>query len=377
MPRILLNARYQRGGAPRPPRPSPRSFHARLPGYEGSPLVRAAKLETVLGLSRIWVKDESSRLGLPAFKILGASWAVYRTASAMLGSEPAKWTSIDELRDCMAPLRPLRLATAPDGNHGRAVARVARLLGFDASIFMPAGTAEARIRAIEGEGAKVTVVDGSYDDAVERAKKEAGPRCLVVSDTSWEGYTDIPSGVAEGYETIFEETDERLAELGEQPPTHVFVQIGVGALAVAAVNHYRGRATLIGVEPDGADCVLRSAEAGRIVSVPGPHRSIMAGLNCGMPSLIAWPVMRDGIVAFVAVGDERATQAMRALAADGLVSGETGASGAAGLIELFNNETGRSAFESLGLSQASRVLLLSTEGATDPEFYRSVVGEPA
>src|SRR5690606_21063205 len=127
----------------------------------------------------------------------------------------------------------------------------------------------------------------------------------------------------------------------------------------------------------GADCVLRSAEAGRIVSVPGPHRSIMAGLNCGMPSLIAWPVMRDGIVAFVAVGDKRATQAMRALAADGLVSGETGASGAAGLIELFNNETGRSAFESLGLSQASRVLLLSTEGATDPEFYRSVVGEPA
>ncbi|MEO8541732.1 MAG: pyridoxal-phosphate dependent enzyme, partial [bacterium] len=226
-------------------------------------------------------------------------------------------------------------------------------------------------QAIESEGASVTVIDGSYDDAVERAKSGAGPRSLVVSDTSWEGYTAIPALVAEGYETIFAEADAQLAALHEPGPTHVFVQIGVGALAVAAVNHYRGLATVIGIEPDGADCVLQSAAAGRIVSVPGPHISIMAGLNCGTPSAIAWPIMRNGITAFVSVDDERAIEAMRGLAGEGVVSGETGASGLAGLLELMADAAEAA---NLGLGPDARVLLLSTEGATDPAFYERVTG---
>ena len=234
---------------------------------------------------------------------------------------------------------------------------------------MPAGSAEARVKAIESEGATVTVIDGSYDEAVERAKADAGERCLVVSDTSWDGYTRIPALVAEGYETIFAEADAQLAGTGEAPPTHVLVQIGVGALAVAAVDHFRGRATIIGVEPDGADCVLQSAAAGNVVSVPGPHTSVMAGLNCGTPSLIAWPIMRDGIAVFVAVDDARALDAMRALGADGIVSGETGASGAAGLMAVMASHR-----EAAGLDADARVLLLSTEGATDPAFYERITG---
>lgn len=371
MPRFLQNPHFTPGGQPAPPATDPRGFHRKLPGYEPSPLRRAPRLEHQLGLGRVWVKDESSRLGLPAFKVLGASWAVFREASAQLGREPVKWTSIEQLRAAFSPLRPRRLATATDGNHGRAVARVARLLGFSATIFMPAGSAAARVRAIESEGATVMLVDGSYDEAVERARGEASERCLVVSDTSWEGYTKIPAWVAEGYETIFAEADEQFASAGEPLPSHVFVQIGVGALAVAAVNHYRGQAVLVGVEPDGADCVLQSVAAGRIVTVPGPHTSIMAGLNCGTPSLIAWPVMRDGLAAFVAVDDRRALEAMRLLADEGLVSGETGASGAAGLLEVMSNERSASA---LGLDASARVLLLSTEGATDLEFYERVTG---
>lgn len=371
MPRFLQNPHFIPGGQPAPPATDPRGFHRKLPGYEPSPLRRAPRLEHQLGLGRVWVKDESSRLGLPAFKVLGASWAVFKEASARLGREPVTWTSIEQLRAAFAPLRPLRLATATDGNHGRAVARVARLLGFSATIFMPAGSAAARVRAIESEGATVMLVDGSYDEAVERARGEASERCLVVSDTSWEGYTKIPAWVAEGYETIFAEADEQFASAGEPLPSHVFVQIGVGALAVAAVNHYRGQAVLVGVEPDGADCVLQSVAAGRIVTVPGPHTSIMAGLNCGTPSLIAWPVMRDGLAAFVAVDDRRALEAMRLLADEGLVSGETGASGAAGLLEVMSNERSASA---LGLDASARVLLLSTEGATDLEFYERVTG---
>lgn len=369
MPRLLKNPGYIPGGEPTPPGDAPLAFHRRLPGYHASPLVRAKVLAASLGLDRVRVKVESDRFGLPAFKVLGASWAVYRTACERLSREPQGWSTIEELRAAFAPLLPLRLATATDGNHGRAVARVARLFGFEAAIYMPAGSAEARVKAIESEGATVTVIDGSYDGAVERAKADAGPRCLVVSDTSWDGYTEIPTLVAEGYETIFAEADAQLAAGGEASPTHVFVQIGVGALAVAAVNHFRGRATIIGVEPDGADCVLQSAAAEKIVSVPGPHSSVMAGLNCGTPSLIAWPIMRDGIAAFVAVDDARALEAMRSLAADGIVSGETGASGAAGLMEVAESKR-----EAAGLDANSRVLLLSTEGATDPAFYERITG---
>ncbi|HEV7127794.1 MAG TPA: pyridoxal-phosphate dependent enzyme, partial [Ktedonobacterales bacterium] len=181
----------------------PLAFHRRLAGYAPTPLVDAPTLAARLGIARLWIKDESSRLGLPAFKLLGASWATYRALMARLDAAPAPWATQDELCERVRPLLPLTLTTATDGNHGRAVAHMAALLGLDAQIFVPAGTAAARIAAIQSEGATVTVVDGTYDDAVAQAARQASERCLVISDTSWPGYEAVPHWVIEGYSTIF------------------------------------------------------------------------------------------------------------------------------------------------------------------------------
>lgn len=346
---------------------APLAFHRRLPGYQPTPLVELPALARQLGVGRLWLKDEAQRLGLPSFKILGAAWAVYRALVARLGAEPV-WATLDELAAHVAPLRPLSLAAATDGNHGRAVAHMARLLGLTAQIFVPAGTAAARIAAIASEGASVTVVDGSYDDAVARSAELAGPHCLVIADTSWPGYEDVPRQVIAGYGTIFAEVDAELAACGEPPPELVVVQMGVGALAAAAVGHYRHPASaapprLIGVEPTRAACVLASLRAGAIVSVPGPHDSIMAGLNCGAPSLIAWPLLQAGLDLCLAVDDRYACQAVRKLAAAGIAVGETGAAGLAGLLALRELPAAAAA---AGLGAATRVLLIATEGVTDP-----------
>lgn len=376
MARVVLNVPTEGYLGPAPTGPEPRTFHRRLPGYTVTPLRDLPELAARLGVGRVLLKDESARLGLPAFKILGASWATYRAVVDRLGSEP-KWETLEELVPRLGPLRPLALATATDGNHGRAVARMARLLGLEARIFVPAGTATARIDAIASEGATVTVVDGTYDDAVELAAGEAGPHCMVVSDTAWEGYTEIPRRVIEGYSTIFEEVDEQIAELGKPGPDVVFVQIGVGALAAAVVQHYRqpGRSTrIVGLEPESAVCALESVVAGEAVSVPGPHRSMMVGMNCGTLSPLAWPLLRDGIDCFVALDDGRAVEAMRALADEGIVSGETGCAGVAALIELMDGDDHADARERVGLGAESTVLVLSTEGATDPSGWERITG---
>jgi diaminopropionate ammonia-lyase len=355
-------------------------FHRRLPGYTPTPLVEAPHLAASLGLGRLWIKDESCRMGLPAFKILGASWAVYQALQAHMGAPFAPWHTLDDLATQLAPMRPLLLAAATDGNHGRAVAHMARLLGLSAHIFVPAGTAQARIEALLGEGAEVTVVDGTYDEAVARSAELAGPRCLVISDTSWPGYEAVPRQVIEGYSTIFAEVDAQLARLDVSQPDVVLVQMGVGALAAAVIGHYRRRAggpAIVGVEPTRAACVLESVRVGTIVAVPGPHESIMAGLNCDSPSLIAWPLLLHGLDLLVAVDDERARQAMRDLASAGLTAGETGAAGLAGLTELLAGPDAAAVRESLKLRPDSSVLLIVTEGATDPQAYAQIVGRPA
>ncbi|MCC6790365.1 MAG: diaminopropionate ammonia-lyase [Thermomicrobiales bacterium] len=356
------------------PTREPLEFHRRLPGYAPSRLVEAPGIAGRLGLDRLWVKDESSRMGLPAFKIMGASWAVYRAASEALrattGEYPAEWSSIDDLAAAYSPLKPLTLTCATDGNHGRAVARMAKLLGFGARIFVPSDMAEARIAAIASEGAEVVRHDGTYDEAVARAAAEAGERMLVIADTSWPGYEDVPRWVIEGYSTILWEVDDALDGLEEAGPDLVAVQIGVGALAAAVVRHFRrpgrdGAPFILGVEPTHAACAMASIEAGEIVEVPGPHDSIMSGLNCGIPSPIAWPLVSRGIDAFIAVEDERARQAVRALAAEGIVAGECGAAGLAGLMtwaESFGGDL-----------SGKRALVITTEGATDPEAYRRIV----
>ena len=361
---------------------APLRFHERLPGYSASPLVDAPEVAELLGVRQVVLKNESSRLGLPAFKILGASWAVYRVLEALLGGSIPRWQTLDDLVRLIAPLRPLTLATATDGNHGRAVARVAKLFGLSARIYVPAGTAAARINGIASEGAHVEIVDGTYDDAVARAAQDANERCLIISDTSWPGYEDVPRWVAEGYSTIMWEIDDELAKRGQPGPDLIAVQFGVGALAVAVVKHFRGRdrevqPKLISVEPLRAACMLAAMEAGEIVSVPGPHDSIMAGLNCGRVSMIAWPVVSRGIDAFIAVDDDRARESMRALAHVGVVAGETGGSGLAGLIELLTGRENAQRREELGITNESRVLAFITEGATDPENYRAIVGRDA
>ena len=350
----------------------PRAFHASMPGYAPSPLRSAPAAAAALGVAEVLVKDESERMGLPAFKVLGASWAVYRALLARLGATPAEIPSFAALREAVAPLRPLSLVAATDGNHGRAVAHMAALLGLGAEIYVPDNMVSARIEAIESEGATVTVVRGGYDDAIRRSADDASHTCLIISDTSWEGYEEVPGWVIEGYQTVLGEIEEQLDEGGR--PCVVAVPIGVGALAAAVVRHYwssadGGRPWIVGVEPTSAACVLESVAAGEIVTLDHPQDSIMAGLNCATPSLIAWPVVSRGIDAYVAVPDSRVPEAMRVLAADGIVAGETGAGGLAGMLALAHDAPLAEVRQALRLDAASRVLLICTEGATDPEAY--------
>jgi diaminopropionate ammonia-lyase len=366
---------------------SPLRFHRRLPGYKETPLVDVPELADGLGVGKVLVKDESSRLGLPAFKALGASWAVYRALEERLPCGTfGDWETCEDLRERLESLRPLNLVAATDGNHGRALAWVARLLGLGARIFVPEDMVIARREAIAGEGAELIVVEGTYDDAVERSAAEEGERGLVISDMAWPGYERIPSWVIDGYSTMLWEIDDDLERRNEAGPDLVVVQIGVGAFAAAVARHFRGpqgsrHPMLLGVEPANAACMLRSVEEGHIVSVPGPHDSIMSGLNCGRPSIVAWPTVSSGIDVLLAVDDEPAREAMLLMAASGIVSGETGAAGLGGLLELLRvgspgqqEKQREEARRALGVNRESRVLLFNSEGATDPDAYRKLMG---
>ncbi|HTT88343.1 MAG TPA: diaminopropionate ammonia-lyase [Acidimicrobiales bacterium] len=365
----------------------PVEFHRRLPGYEVTPLISAPALAQRLGVGRLLIKTETARFGLPAFKMLGASWASYRALVERLGQEPAAWANITELSGRLQRLRPFALAAATDGNHGRAVARMARWLGFGAHIFVPEGTAVARIQAISDEGASVTVVRGDYEDAVARSAEEAGWRCLVISDTGWPGYEMVPRWVIEGYSTMFWEVDDRLEASATPAPDVVVVPVGVGALAAATVNHWGRKNSppaIAGVEPLDANCVMQSALAGRPVVVPGPHLSVMAGLNCGTPSPVAWPLVSAGLSTLIAVDDEMARQAVRDLAAIGVAAGETGAAALAGLSALpawpakgnalAPEGTGGRPLTGATVLPAATVLVVCTEGPTDPAEWRRTLG---
>jgi diaminopropionate ammonia-lyase len=345
-----------------------------MPAYSPTLLLDAPEFAERLGVGRVVVKAETRRMGLPSFKILGASWATYKAICEHIGHEPEPWSNINELARNLAHLRPFKLATATDGNHGRAVSFMARLLGFECDVFVPAGMVRARIEAMEREGATVTVVDGDYDDAVARAAEEAGAGCLIVSDTSWPGYETTPAQVVEGYSTIFAEVDSALDASGLDRPDVVVVPMGVGAFMAAAVTHYRSdehRPVIIGVEPLDANCVQASVLAGELSHVPGPHRSIMVGLNCGLPSLTAWPRLASGIDWLVSVDDDAARLAMRELADAAVASGETGAAALAGLDAILADEGARG---ELGDLSGSTILIVVTEGATDPDNFEAIVG---
>lgn len=369
-----------------------RAFHRTLPGYAPTPLVSMPILAEALGLKSVWVKDESKRFGLNAFKALGASYAIYKFLQLQ----------VDARREWV-------FATATDGNHGRAVAWTARRLGHKAVVFVPSNTVKARIDAIRGEGAEVVVVDGTYDETVKRAAAESEKHgWQVISDTAYPGYMQIPAWIMEGYTTLFEEAQEQIVAFGVGGPNAVFVQAGVGGLACAAALFYQRFASsaakkgaekgadkiaenvaetvdpvLVSVEPLDADCLLESIASpdGSIRQAKGGQNSIMAGLNCGTPSLLAWPVIRSAFRGFLAVDDAYAEAAMRRLASGiggdaKVVAGESGAAGLAGMLALCQEPGLESARKELGLGKNSRVLILNTEGDTDPANYRRIVGKP-
>lgn len=316
-----------------------REFHASLPGYAPTPLVELPALATELGVGRVLVKDESSRLGLPAFKILGASWACHQ----VLGQQPGS-----------------RLVTATDGNHGRAVARMASHFGVAATVFVPAVMRPETAAQIEGEGAEVVRVDASYDEAVRRAAAYAEERTgrALVQDTAWPGYVQVPAWIVEGYATLLEEIDSALGGA----PDLVAVPVGVGSLAQAVVAHYRRpdvpHPTVLAVEPDTAACVLSSLAAGAPVAVE-TSSTVMAGLNCGTVSSSAWPVLRDGCDAAVAVPDRASVAAVADLGRLGVSSGPSGAATLAGVRAVLGNAVRRRA---LKVPDDAVVVLLSTEG---------------
>ncbi len=357
------------------PTKEPIAFHRKLPRYERTPLYTVPALAERLGIGKVVVKDESVRLGLPAFKMLGASWASYRSIIERTGIDPDGWETIEDLAEQIKHHLPLALATATDGNHGRAVSRIAAMFGLSAKIWVPADTVAARIEAIEAEGATVTVTDGTYDDAVVEASKAADDRTLVVSDTSWPGYEVVPQWVIDGYSTKFWEVEDQIAEMGVAHPTVMVAPMGVGALAAAMIAHYgrdEPRPKIIGSEPTNAACVFAAMEAGEIVTIPGRHETIMAGLSCGTASPIAFPTLQAGLDAVVTFDDEWAEEAMRLLAEVGIVAGETGAATLATLMSIVDRRPDLR--EALNLGPSDVALLIVTEGATDPGNYEAIVG---
>ena len=380
------------------------AYHAGLPRYAPTPLTEVPALAAELGAGRVFVKDESARLGLPAFKVLGASWAVHQVLAHSPGGEPVAADSqagaappagpsdvVARLRDLAARRPGLIFVTATDGNHGRALARMARLAGAPARVFVPAVTGPATRAAIASEGAEVVQVAGSYDEAVAAARQWSRDHhgAAMVQDTAWPGYEQVPGWIVEGYSTLFAELDAQLADAAAGPPALVVVPVGVGSLAQAAVAHYRARGgqdevmaegwlrrgqdsapkqpssatAVLSVEPDSAACLLASLRAGRPVSVPTAN-TIMAGLNCGTPSSSAWPYLSAGLDAAVAVTDNAARRAAADLAAARISSGPSGASSLAGARAALTGPGSADRRAAVDVDSGSVIVLLSTEAST-------------
>ena len=366
----------------------PITLHKSLPGYEPTPLVSLPSLADFLGVGEILVKDESYRFGLKAFKVLGASYAIYKYFKQLFEQMTGCLFTIENFNESYIKehTSPVPLCTATDGNHGRGVAHVANLLGLKAYIYMPKGTVQARIDNIVNEGAGVIIVNGDYDEAVERVKIDAENHgWQIISDTAWEGYTEIPFWIQEGYATMFLEINQQLKEMGKNQPGIVFVPGGVGALAAATMTFYStpsNNAQRVCVEPTEAACLLEAVKLhhGEPKKTTGKLNSIMAGLNCGLPSITAWPIIRDRMDYFMTIEDEYAIKAMRQYyypVGDDprIISGESGASGLGALLALIESDILEHARKLLNIGRDSRILLLNTEGDTDPENFKRVVSQ--
>jgi diaminopropionate ammonia-lyase len=359
------------------------AFHRTFVQYRPTPLTTLATLARALGIAALWVKDESSRFGVDAFKVLGASYAIARVLAQRSGLAPAE-LSFERLRRLFAQARdPLTFVAATDGNHGRAVAWAAQALGQRAVIYLPRGSAPARIANVRAFGAHPQTWPGNYDEAVRYAAHMARHHgWILVQDTAWTGYEEIPRWVMQGYLTLYAEA---FSQLQGERPTHVFIQAGVGAFAGALQGYLRERyegdcPALFVVEPLRAACYYASghAEDGHARAVAGALDTIMAGLAAGTPSTIGWALLRDYAEGFFACEDSVTIKGMRLLAHPlrgdpPVVSGESGAVTAGLATRLLEPGGAREIADAIGLTPSSKVLLFSTEGATDPQSYRRLV----
>ena len=364
-----------------------RKFHSRIPGYHMTPLVALPNLARLLGVGGIYVKNESKRLRMNSFKVMGGSYAVYRLIKQILGREEEDLT-FDYLTsaECHEALGDTVFCSATDGNHGRGLAWVCHKLGLPCKIYVHSETSQPRIDAIAAFGAEVTVVSGNYDDAVRQAAEDAEKNgWYVVSDTSWPGYEEIPTWIMQGYNSIMLEVQEQFSGLGIVKPSHVFVQAGVGAMAASVVGFYSAMfpedpPIFVVVEPDKAPCIYESIAAGdgQCHSVKGDLDTIMAGLACGDPSPVALEILRDNADIFVQVPDNVAARGMRILgcplSGDPMViSGESGAVPLGTLFALMTDEIDPELKAALKLDEDSTVFFVNTEGNTDPIEFRRIL----
>ena len=363
-------------------------FHKSFPQYSVTPLQKLSALASYLGVKGIYCKDESYRFGLNAFKVLGGSYAMGRYIAKELGRDisqlPYNVLSSDKLREEFGQAT---FFTATDGNHGRGVAWAAKRLGQKAVVRMPKGTTKTRFDNIAKEGAEVTIEEVNYDDCVRMAAAEAAKteHGIIVQDTAWAGYEEIPSWIMQGYGTLVLEADKQLKENGVDRPTHVFVQAGVGSLAGAVVGYFAHKykenpPVMVVCEASAADCLYRSAVQadGNLVNVTGDLQTIMAGLACGEGNTIGWDILKNHVTVFASCPDWMSAKATRIYANPlendpHIISGESGYVPMGLAYTALHDEDAKDLKEALKLDENSNILVISTEGDTDPVRYREIV----
>lgn len=365
-----------------------RAFHESFPQYSKTPLTKLPNMASYLGLGEVYIKDESYRFGLKAFKVLGGSYSMAKYIAKQTKKDvselPYNVLTSDKLKEEFGQCT---FFTATDGNHGRGVAWAANKLNQKAVVYMPKGTTEIRLNNILAENAQATIEELNYDDCVRKANA-AAMACengVMVQDTAWDGYEEIPTWIMQGYGTMSSEADEQLANYGCDRPTHVFIQAGVGSLAGAVQGFFANRypdnpPKVIVVEADVAACLYEGAKAGdgELRTVGGDMLTLMAGLACGEPNTISWDILKNHVHTFVSVPDWVAAKGMRMLAAPlgddtRITSGESGAAPFGALASIMLMPEYKELKDALGLDETSKVLLFSTEGDTDPERYKNIV----
>ena len=363
-------------------------FHKSFPQYSVTPLQKLSALASYLGVKGIYCKDESYRFGLNAFKVLGGSYAMGLYIAKELGRDisqlPYNVLSSDKLKEEFGQAT---FFTATDGNHGRGVAWAAKRLGQKAVVRMPKGTTKTRFDNIAKEGAEVTIEEVNYDDCVRMAAAEAAKteHGIIVQDTAWAGYEEIPSWIMQGYGTLVLEADKQLKENGVDRPTHVFVQAGVGSLAGAVVGYFAHKykenpPVMVVCEASAADCLYRSAVQadGNLVNVTGDLQTIMAGLACGEGNTIGWDILKNHVTVFASCPDWMSAKATRIYANPlendpHIISGESGSVPLGLAYTALHDEDAKDLKEALKLDENSNILVISTEGDTDPVRYREIV----